>query len=194
MNENMTEIIFLLDRSGSMGGLESDTIGGFNGFIDRQRQLEGKTIVTAVLFDDDYEILWNGIDAASARLTSEDYFVRGCTALLDAVGRTIMDVGSRLSRTREEERPGKVIFVITTDGMENASKEFTYKKVKELIKHQQENYNWEFLFLGANIDSAKEADSIGIDRNNSYSFEATNAGVEEMYFKLSETVSNKRRK
>jgi hypothetical protein len=194
MNENMTEIIFLLDRSGSMGGLESDTIGGFNGFIERQRQLEGKTMVTAVLFDDDYEILWNGIEAASARLTSKDYFVRGCTALLDAVGRTIMDVGCRLSGTREEERPGKVIFVITTDGMENASKEFTYEKVKELIKHQQEKYNWEFLFLGANIDSAKEADSIGIDRNNSYSFEATNAGVEEMYDMLSETVSKKRRK
>jgi len=160
MNMNLTEIVFLLDRSGSMGGLESDTIGGFNAFIEKQSQLEGETIVTAVLFDDRYEMLWNGVKATEAKLTNKEYYVRGCTALLDAVGKTILDLGYRLSKTDEEKRPGKVIFVITTDGLENASREFTYEKAKELIKHQQEKYNWEFIFLGANIDAAKEADSM----------------------------------
>ncbi len=193
MNNNLTEIIFLLDRSGSMGGLESDTIGGFNAFIEKQRKLEGETIVTAVLFDDKYEILWNGINASEIRLTDREYYVRGCTALLDAVGKTTLDVGYRFSKTREDERPGKVIFVITTDGFENASREFTYQKVKELIKHQQERYNWEFIFLGANIDAAKEAESIGISMDNAYSFEASKTGVETMYNNISEVVSEKRR-
>jgi uncharacterized protein YegL len=192
MNMNLTEIIFLLDRSGSMAGLESDTIGGFNAFVEKQRELEEETLVTAVLFDDKYEILWNGINANNAKLTSREYFVRGTTALLDAVGKTILDVGLRLSQTNEEERPGKIIFVITTDGMENASREFTYKKIKELISHQQEKYNWEFIFLGANIDASKEADSIGISKNNAYSFEASKAGVVEMYNVVCEAVSERR--
>src|SRR5690554_1640502 len=149
MGSNLTEIIFLLDRSGSMGGLENDTIGGFNAFIEKQKQMNGKTIVTAVLFDHEYQLLWNGIGAEDAKLTSKEYYVRGTTALLDAVGKTILDVGRRLLTLPEEERPDKVIFVITTDGMENASREFTHQKVKELIKHQQERYNWEFIFLGA---------------------------------------------
>ncbi|WP_066319643.1 vWA domain-containing protein [Bacillus sp. FJAT-29814] len=192
MNTNLTEIIFLLDRSGSMAGLESDTIGGFNGFIEKQKQMEGDTLVTAVLFDDQYEILWNGIKAEQTKLTKRDYFVRGMTALLDAVGKTILDVGYRLAKTPEEDRPGKVIFVITTDGMENASREFTYEKVKELIKHQQEKYNWEFIFLGANIDAAEEADSLGIDVANAFSFEASEKGVEIMYNMVSEAVSERR--
>ena len=193
MNMNLTEIIFLLDRSGSMAGLESDTIGGFNAFIEKERQLEGETIVTAVLFDDRYEILWNGIDANKAILTDKEYYVRGSTALLDAVGKTILDVGYRLSKTSEETRPGKVIFVITTDGLENSSREFSYKKVKELIKHQQEKYNWEFIFLGANIDAAKEAGNIGICKDNAYSFEASKAGVEKMYYMACDAVSEIRK-
>lgn len=192
MNNNLTEIIFLLDRSGSMAGLESDTIGGFNGFIEKQRKLEGKTIVTTVLFDEQYEILWNGIDVKEVRLSEKDYFVQGCTALLDAVGKTILDVGYRLSKTVEEEKPSKVIFVITTDGYENASREFTYQKVKELIQHQQEKYQWEFIFLGANIDAEKEADSLGIALENAYSFDASNKGVERMYNIISEAVYEKR--
>ena len=192
MNMNRTEIIFLLDRSGSMGGLEGDTIGGFNSFIEKQIQHEGDTILTAVLFDNIYEILWNGVNAKDAKLTNKEYFVRGSTALLDAVGKTILDVGYRLSKTREEERPGKVIFVITTDGLENASREFTYAKVKELIKHQQEKYNWEFIFLGANIDAAKEAGSIGISHENAYSFKASKAGLQNMYCMVSEAVSFRR--
>ena len=193
MNNNLTEIIFLLDRSGSMGGLESDTIGGFNAFIEKERKLEGDTLVTVVLFDDQYEIVWNGIEAAKVKLTDREYFVRGCTALLDAVGKTILDVGYRLSKTSEENRPGKVIFVITTDGFENASREFTYAKVKELIQHQQEKYNWEFIFLGANINAEKEADSLGIDSVNAFSFEASTEGVECMYKMVSEAVSERRK-
>jgi uncharacterized protein YegL len=189
---NLTEIIFLIDRSGSMEGLESDTIGGFNAFIQNQRKLEGETIVTAVLFDDQYEILWNGMDANQVKLTDHNYYVRGCTALLDAVGKTIFDVGFRLSNTTEEKKPGKVIFVITTDGLENASSEFSYQKVKELIKHQQEKYNWEFIFLGANIDAGEEAESLGIDIENAYSFEASEKGVEKMYNMVCDAVSEKR--
>jgi hypothetical protein len=192
MNKNLTEIIFLLDRSGSMAGLEGDTIGGFNGFINKQKELEGDTLVTAVLFDDQNEILWNGIKAEQARLTKKDYYVRGMTALLDAVGKTILDVGYRLSKTPEEERPGKVIFVITTDGLENASKEYSYGKVKELIRHQQKKYNWEFIFLGANIDAAEEADSLGINVENAFSFEASEKGVEMMYNVVSEAVLERR--
>jgi uncharacterized protein YegL len=192
MNSNLTEIIFLLDRSGSMGGLECDTIGGFNAFIESQRKLEGKTLVTGVLFDDQYEVLWNGAEAEIVKLTAEEYYVRGCTALLDAVGKTILDVGYRLSKTKRDHRPGKVIFVITSDGFENASREFTYKKVRELIKHQQEKYNWEFIFLGANIDAEKEADSLGIHSENAYNFEASEEGVECMYKMVSEAVTEKR--
>lgn len=189
MNSNVTEIIFLLDRSGSMAGLESDTIGGFNAFIEKQRKIEGTTKVTAVLFDDRYELLWNGIEAEDAKLTDKEYFVRGRTALLDAAGKTILDVGYRISAMKEEEKPGKVIFVITTDGYENASCEFSYNKVRELIIHQQEKYNWEFIFLGANIDAAKEADSIGIDNNDAYNYMADKDGVEKMYNFVCEKVS-----
>lgn len=194
MNKNLTEIIFLLDRSGSMAGLESDTVGGFNSFVKKQCELDGQTVLTTVLFDDRYEVLWNGIDAKDALLTQDEYFVRGTTALLDAIGKSILDVGWRLSKTVEEQRPGKVIFVITTDGMENASREFTYRKVKELITHQQEKYSWEFIFMGANIDAAKEADSIGIDAKHAYTFETSHEGVEKMYEMVTETISEKRMK
>ena len=192
MNMNLTEIIFLLDRSGSMAGLERDTIGGFNAFIEKQRQLEGKTVVTTVLFDDKYELLWSGADAGKVKLTGKEYFVRGSTALLDAVGKTILDSGWRLSGMREEERPGKVIFVITTDGLENSSKEFTYSNIRGLILHQQEKYNWEFIFLGANIDAAKEAKSMGICEDNAYNFEASRDGVGIMYCTASEAVAERR--
>jgi len=190
MKSNVTEIIFLLDRSGSMSGLERDTIGGFNSFIEKQCQLEGKVALTTVLFDDKYELLWNGVDASTVKLTSKEYFVRGMTALLDAVGKTILAVDHRLSK--EEKKPDKVIFVITTDGMENASRECTYDKVKEQIKHHQEKNNWEFIFIGANIDAAKEADSMGINPNNAYDFVASEEGVESMYTMVNESVSERR--
>lgn len=194
MNMNLTEIIFLIDRSGSMSGLEADTIGGFNSFIDKQKQMDGNVVVTTVLFDNKYELLWSGISAEKVKLTSKEYFVRGSTALLDAVGKTILDVGYRLANTSEEEKPGKVIFVITTDGMENSSKEFTHKKIKELTKHQQEKYNWKFIYLGANIDASKEASSMGISQDNAFNYEASKDGVMEMYCKVCEEVSERRYK
>ena len=192
MNKNLTEIIFLLDRSGSMGGLEKDTIGGFNAFLERQCRHKGETIVTTVLFDDEVETLWSGADARNVTLTRENYYVRGTTSLLDAIGRTILDVGNRLSRTDENSRPGNVIFVITTDGMENSSVEFTYPRVKELIRHQEEKYRWQFVFMGANIDVAKEAQSLGIQEDQAFNFEATNNGVEMMYENVCNIVSEKR--
>jgi hypothetical protein len=192
MRDDLVEIIYILDRSGSMVGLENDTIGGFNAFVEKQRQIEGETIITTVLFDNNYEILWNGISADKAKLTGYEYFVRGSTALLDAIGKTIVDVGYRLSHTSKDQRPGKVIFVITTDGLENASREFTHDKVKDLIQHQQEKYSWEFIFLGANIDAAKGAYSIGIPVRDAYAFESSKVGVRNMYSVAGEAVCNKR--
>ncbi|WP_156291377.1 vWA domain-containing protein [Oceanobacillus salinisoli] len=192
MNSERTEIIFLIDRSGSMSGLEEFTIRGFNSMMKHQCQLPGKTMLTTVLFDDQYEVLWDGVDAQTVVLTEKEYYVRGKTALLDAIGKTILDVGYRLSKTSEEQRPGNVIFVITTDGLENASQEFTYEKVRNLINHQQEKYHWEFIFLGANIDTVKEAGSIGIDIENAYSYETSYDGVEKMYSIADEAISASR--
>ena len=180
MNANLTEIIFLLDRSGSMGGLEGDTIGGFNGFV-RQQSGIGVTLITTVLFDDQYELLHNGANASDVTLTGKEYFVRGMTALLDAVGKAIIDVGKRLESTDESERPGKVIFVITTDGQENSSREFTYERIKAMIEHQREKYNWEFIFMGANIDVASESSRLGIDPGMSVGYSATSVGTNAMF-------------
>ena len=180
MNQNLTEIVFILDRSGSMSGLENDTIGGFNGFVKNQAKA-GQTSLTTVLFDDKYEILHNGIDAGDAVLTGDEYYTRGNTALLDAVGKTINDVGKRLNETPEDLRPAKVIFVITTDGLENASRRFSYGEVKRMITHQTEKYNWEFIFMGANIDVAKEGDRLGICTDNSFSYTASPAGIGRMF-------------
>jgi hypothetical protein len=194
MNDKVTEIVFLLDRSGSMGGLESDTIGGFNAFLKKQSESEGKTIVTTVLFDDRYEMLWNGIDASQAKLTNKEYFVRGSTALLDAVGKTILDVSYRLFETNVQERPGKVIFVIVTDGLENASVKFTSEKVKDLIHEKKETYQWEFVFLGANIDATQEAANIGISEDSAYEFKASKKGVSAMFTLANSAVMRKRNK
>jgi len=180
MNNDLAEIVFILDRSGSMQGLEDDTIGGFNGFVQKQAEI-GPTLLTTVLFDDKYEILHNGVNATGVVLTSGEYFTRGTTALLDAIGKTINDVGIRLNDTPEEQRPGKVIFVITTDGQENASREFSYAQIKQMITHQGEKYNWEFIFLGANIDVAEEGGRLGIIEKNLYSFDASHDGVKHMF-------------
>ena len=161
---NRTELVFILDRSGSMGGLESDTIGGFNSTLEKQKQLEGEARVTTVLFDGEYEVLHDRIPVNEVRpLTDEDYYVRGCTALLDAVGRTIDRVVHAQKASKEEYRADKVMFVIITDGMENASRKYSYGKVKTMIEARRE-LGWEFMFLGANIDAAAEAERLGIAR------------------------------
>jgi hypothetical protein len=165
-----------------MGGLESDTIGGFNSFVTKQAEI-GPTTLTTVLFDDRYEILHNGIDAKKAVLTEKEYYTRGCTALLDAIGKTINDVGKRLDKTPEARRPGKVIFVITTDGLENASVKFSYDEVKRMITHQGEKYSWEFIFLGANIDVAREGNKLGIKEDRAFSFTPDSEGIGAMYSK-----------
>lgn len=192
MNNNLCEVLFLLDRSGSMAGLEGETINGFNSFLEKQASFSGETRVTCALFDDAYEILWKSRHAKDLTLTREEYFVRGSTALLDAIGKTIVDTGHRLAKTREEERPGKVIMVITTDGQENASQEFSYKKIKELISHQEAKYNWEFIFLGANINVENETRKLGIKKKNAYSYVASEAGVTRMYDKVCESVAKAR--
>lgn len=180
MKKGLCEIIYVLDRSGSMGHLTGDTIGAYNAYLDEQKKADGKTKITTVLFDDRYELLFNGVNVEDAYLDHEKYYVRGMTALYDAVGKTILDVGSRLSKTPENERPEKVIFIITTDGYENASKEFTQRKVKEMIEHQSKKYSWEFMFFGANIDSAAAAEDIGVNPQMSYDFEASAGGIGKM--------------
>lgn len=180
MKAPLTEIIFLLDRSGSMTGLENDTIGGFNSFVNSQCEI-GETLITTVLFDDKYEILHSGLNAKDVHLTKKDYFTRGSTALLDAVGRAILEVGMRLCKVAEGKRPDKVIFVITTDGAENSSREFTYEHINNMIEHQKKTYGWEFIFLGANIDVAKESMKLGIDENLAFGYEATKEGTAAMY-------------
>ena len=159
----MTELVFILDRSGSMSGLESDTIGGFNAMIEKQKKEEGSAYVSTVLLDDRTEVIHDRLSLENVpTLTETDYFVGGCTALLDAVGNAIHHIGNIHKYSRPEDVPEKTIFVITTDGMENASSRWTYEELKRTIERQQEKYGWEFLFLGANIDAAREAGSMGI--------------------------------
>ncbi len=180
MKKGLCEIIYVLDRSGSMGHLTDDTIGAYNAYLDEQKRAQGETRITTVLFDDKYELLFDGVSIDEAYLNREKYYVRGMTALYDAVGKTILDVGHRLSRTPEHERPEKVIFVITTDGYENASREFSRRKVKEMIEHQSQKYSWDFLFFGANINSEEVASDIGIAPDMACDFEASSRGIAGM--------------
>ena len=189
MRENSTEMVFVLDRSGSMSGLAADTIGGFNELIEKQKKIEGDAYVTTVLFDHEYEVLHDHVALGEvAPLTDKEYFARGSTALLDAVGRTINAVGARLAATPEEERPAHVVFVITTDGMENASREYTAKQVREMVEHQQQKYSWQFVFLGANMDAVSEARNLGISAKYAADFTPTGRGVNRMYAKALDNV------
>lgn len=189
MKKNLTEIVFILDRSGSMYSFVDDTIGGFNSMIEKYKTELEEAYITTVLFDDRYQILHDHLNLKEINpITRKEYYVDGCTALYDAVGKTINSVGERLFNTPEDERPEKVIFVINTDGYENASREFTRSKVKEMIEHQQEKYSWGFLFLGTNIDAEKEAESIGISRDFAATYAATSDGLTSSYDAACDTV------
>lgn len=189
MKKGLTEMVFILDRSGSMSHLTDDTIGGYNSLIEKQKEEDGEAYITTVLFDDEYELLHDHIDIKEIQpITRKDYYARGCTALLDAIGKTINSVGTRLSETPEEERPEKVIFVITTDGYENASVEFTKSKVKEMIEHQQSKYSWMFMFLGANMDAVSEAASFGIASSHAHTYTASAQGTSSVYNSVSATL------
>ena len=181
MKKGLTELIFILDRSGSMIGLEKDTIGGFNGMIDRQRNEEGEANVTTVLFDDKIDIVHDRFPLDIVKpLTAEDYYVRGCTALLDAVGSTVAKIENIQKRLPEELKAEKVIFVITTDGQENASMEYSSSMVKKMIE-QKQGEGWQFIFMGANIDAVTEAEKIGIRKSHAVTYKNDREGVRLNY-------------
>ena len=191
MNKNLTELVFILDRSGSMSGLEKDTIGGFNAMIEKQKAEAGEAIISTVLFDTYTEVIHDRLPLGSVpKMTEKEYYVRGCTALLDAVGDAIHHIGLVHKYAREEDRPGKTLFVITSDGMENASRRYSYDKVKSMINRKKEKYGWEFLFLGANIDAAREAARFGIDADRAANYHADSKGTEVIYKAVNETVCN----
>ena len=189
MKKNLTELVFILDRSGSMSGLEADTIGGFNAMIEKQKKEEGEALISTVLFDNDVQVIHDRVPLDSVpALTEKEYFVRGCTALLDAVGGAIHHIGNVHKYAREEDRPEKTLFVITTDGMENASRRYTYDKVRSMIEHEKEKYGWEFLFLGANIDAAREAARFGISADRAANYHADHRGTGVIYEAVSQAV------
>jgi uncharacterized protein YegL len=191
MKSNHTELVFILDRSGSMGGLESDTIGGFNSMLAKQQAEPGECRITTVLFDDKYEVLHDRIDIkAVGSITGKEYFVRGSTALLDAVGLTINKIGGVQKNTAESHRAEKVLFVITTDGMENASREFSYDRIKSMIEKQKAKHGWEFIFLGANIDAVDVANRFGVDRTRAQNFHNDSEGIALNYAVVSEAVAS----
>ena len=190
MKKNLTELVFILDKSGSMSGLEKDTIGGYNSLMEKQRKLDGECVITTVLFDNRYELLHDRIDLrAVAPITEKEYFVGGATALLDAIGRTIHKIAAVQEHTAEEYRAEKVMFVIITDGEENASREYSAAQVKELIKRQKERYGWEFVFLGANIDAVETAGRFGIDADRAVDYVPDGRGTELNFRMMSETVA-----
>lgn len=193
MKKGLTEMVFILDRSGSMGGLESDTIGGFNAMLNKQREVEGEAIVTTVLFDDKYELLHDRIPLTGVcPMTKEQYYVRGCTALLDAVGRTIQKIANAQANTAEGMRAEKVIFVITTDGLENASREYDYRRIRQMIETQQARYGWEFIFLGANMDAVAEGAKMGIRADRAATYSCDGEGIRENYKAVGHFVAQTR--
>lgn len=189
----MTELVFILDRSGSMSGLEKDTIGGFNSMLEKQRKEPGDAVVSTVLFDNETEVIHDRVVIADVpNLTDKEYFVRGCTALLDAVGGAIHHIGNVHKYARKEDVPEKTLFIITTDGMENASHHYTYDKVRNMIERQKERYGWEFLFLGANIDAAAEAQRFGIDESMAANYHCDEVGTVLNYEVISEAITSVR--
>ncbi len=189
MKKNLTEVVFILDRSGSMNGLEADTIGGFNSMLEKQKKVEGEVLVSTVLFDHLIEVLHDRVDIRKIEpMTSKDYFVRGNTALLDAVGSAIHHIGNVHKYARAEDVPEHTLFVITTDGMENASHTYSVERVKQMIERQKSRYGWEFIFLGANIDAVGTARHFGIDENRAVNYHCDSAGTALNFEVLSDTI------
>ena len=195
MNNNLTEIVFILDRSGSMAGLESDTIGGFNAMLEKQKKEEGEAFLSAVLFSDESFVLYDRADVRKVEpMTDRQYSVGGCTALLDAIGGAVRHIANVHKYAREEDRPGKTVFVITTDGQENASRSYSYAEVQRMVKHEQEKYGWEFLFLGANMDAISTARTFGIREDRAVRYRSDRAGTELNYKVICDTVTRVRRR
>ena len=190
MKKGLTELVFIIDRSGSMSGLEADTIGGFNGLLEKQKKETGEAYVSVVLFDDQTEVLYDRVDIQKVELMNDkQYYVRGCTALLDAVGGAIHHIKNVHRYAREEDLPEKTLFIITTDGMENASHQYSYDKVRRMIEHEKEKYHWEFLFLGANMDAVQVAGRFGIKANRAVRYEHDEVGTRLNYEVMSKAVS-----
>ncbi len=194
MRKGLTEVVFILDRSGSMSGLEADTIGGFNSMISKQKKEDGEAVISTVLFDDQQEVVYDRQPVKMVEpMTDRQYYVRGCTALLDAIGGAIHHIGNVHKYAREEDRPEKTMFIITTDGMENASRFYTYDRVKYMVERQKEKYGWEFLFLGANIDAISVAARFGINADRAINYECDQVGTSLNYQVMSETITAVRR-
>lgn len=190
---NITELVFLLDRSGSMAGLEADTIGGFNAMIEKQKKEHGECYVSTVLFDNVSEVLHDRVRLQEVpAMTDRDYTVRGCTALIDALGGAIRHIGNIHKYARPEDVPAHTLFVVTTDGMENASHRFTSEQVKAMIERQKTTYGWEFLFIGANIDAVETASRYGIDRDRAVNYHADSVGTSVVYEAVSRAVGSVR--
>ena len=190
MKKNLTELVFILDKSGSMSGLEKDTIGGFNSMLDQQSKVDGECVITTVLFDNRYELLHDRIDIRAVQpMTEQEYFVGGSTALLDAIGKTIHKIGTVQKNTAEDYRAEKVMFVIITDGEENASRCYSSMQIREMIQRQKERYGWEFIFLGANIDAVETAGRFGIDADRAVDYVPDGEGTELNFRMMSETVA-----
>lgn len=193
MKKGLTELVFILDRSGSMSGLEADTIGGFNSLINKQKMEEGEALISTVLFDDRAEVLYDRVPLNRIEpMNDNQYYVRGCTALLDALGGAIHHIGNVHKYAREEDRPEKTIFIITTDGMENASRRYTFEKIKVMVERQRKKYGWEFLFLGANMDAIAVAGRFGVQANRAVNYECDSEGTQLNYDVLSKAVSRVR--
>ncbi|NBJ16961.1 MAG: VWA domain-containing protein [Dehalobacter sp. 4CP] len=191
MKKGLTELVFILDKSGSMGGLESDTIGGYNSMLEKQKSVDGECHITTVLFDNNYELLHDRIDIkAVSSITKKEYAVGGSTALLDAIGRTIHKIGNAQKHTADDYRAEKVMFIIITDGEENSSREYSADKVKAQIERQKKNYGWEFIFLGANIDAVETAGRFGIPADRAQNYHADKEGVELNFRVMSEAVAS----
>lgn len=189
MKKNLTEIIFILDRSGSMSGLEADTIGGFNSMIEKQKKADGEAMISTVLFDNVSEVIHDRVSVLDIQpMTDKDYTVRGCTALLDAIGGAIHHIGNIHKYARAEDVPEHTLFVITTDGMENASRHYNAERVKQMIERQKARYGWEFLFLGANIDAVETARHFGIGADRALNYHSDSAGTQLNYEVLSEAI------